>query len=87
MKLIIDIDVERYVEIQRMDWKNPIWASEELKAIHNGVPLDAITTAIEALKISDPETIRSYGINEAIKDCLDTIEMVIGEGSKENENT
>ena len=47
MKLIIDISDITYDSIMARDWKNAGWLfSEELKAIHDGTPLDGVLQEI-----------------------------------------
>ena len=39
MQIVIELSDEKYNDIQAMDWKNPIWADEVTRAIHEGTVL------------------------------------------------
>ena len=52
MKLIVDIPDKTYNSIMSMDWKNAGWLfGEELKSIHNAVPIPDNPTEKEIIKI------------------------------------
>lgn len=80
MQIVIDISEERYTEIQNMDWKNPIWASEDISAIHNGTPLNEMLDKIRAeiQATIDEERIGNGNINKGVviglQMSLDTID-------------